>query len=477
MRTRRSAFTILAFDIGSSSTRAALFDTRARVVPGSQSAVSYKISYTGDGGAELSPNQLLRAARACFKHTHSSENQSAPIRAVAGSAFWHGLLGVDHDWKPLTPIYTWADSRAAEAARSLKRRFNERTVHQRTGCMLHASFWPAKLTWLRRTNPRIFQRVSFWVSPVDWIFHRLFGTTDTSPSMASATGLFNLQTRTWDQQMLRACHLRRAQLPSIRTLAKPNERGLILFFPIGDGAASNVGSGAENGEIAINVGTSAAVRMIQKTRRRIPFGLFQYVVDERRYVIGGAISNAGNLRQWALGSLNLPGDAQRNPRALDREAAARDSLDVLPFWAGERAPTWPDHEAGTISGITQSTSATDIARALTSAACYRLADILDLLPAGKAKGRRIIVSGGILRSPAMLPLLADVLGRAVGISKHREASLRGAALCALEQLGMPSPATPAGKRVSFRPKLTRLHRLRRARQRRLEQRLAPDSER
>jgi gluconokinase len=484
----RAEFLILALDIGSSSTRAALFDNHARQLSRSAGRAEYSISYTADGGAELSPTTLRWAVRRAIStsltaHAQTPSRQRLPIRAMATSAFWHGLLGIDRQWRPLTPIYTWADGRAADDARILRTKLSERDVHARTGCMLHASFWPAKLVWLRRMRPQLFRRAALWVSPVDWIYHELFGTTVSSASMASATGLYNLSRRAWDEKLCAECHVDQRQFPQIESeLAEPPRRpralesSVSVFTAIGDGAAGNLGSGADHKDsIAINVGTSAAVRTIQSNRETksaaLPLGLFRYALDEQRSVMGGAVSNAGNLRQWALRELMLKDKSVNDRLVFARAVAAVDPLTVLPFWTGERAPTWPDRQRGVIDGVSQSTTAADLLRAMACSVFYRLADILDLIKTAGVKPGRMIVSGGILRSVAEVRLLADAIGSDVEMASEREASLRGAAVYALQRLGENVPAPRKGVMIKHDRKLVAGHLIRRERQRALEEAL------
>src|SRR5205814_5805956 len=178
----------------------------------------------------------------------------------------------------------------------------------------------------------------------------------------------------------------------------------------------------------IKMGTSAAARTLNRSEKNIPFGLFRYVVDRERFVIGGAVSNAGNLREWCLRHLRL---RMTEAKALSRSAAANDVLTILPFWVNERAPTWPEKLRGTILGLTQSTDAAAILRAATCATFYRVANILERLETKTGRAEQIIVSGGILRSKESLPVLADALGRDIGVASEAEASLRGAAVYVL----------------------------------------------
>jgi gluconokinase len=76
----------------------------------------------------------------------------------------------------------------------LREEFSERAIHARTGCMLRSSYWPAKLLWLRRTRPKLFTRVTRWMSPAEWLHLELCGEAGCSYAMASGTGLLYVTT-------------------------------------------------------------------------------------------------------------------------------------------------------------------------------------------------------------------------------------------------------------------------------------------
>jgi gluconokinase len=201
----------------------------------------------------------------------------------------------------------------------------------------------------------------------------------------------------------------------------------------------------------------------------MPAGLFAYVVDDQRLVLGGAVSNAGNLRAWCLRELRLETDGEQS---LSREKAATDPVTVLPYLVSERAPTWPEQVGGTITGMTAVTSAAEIFRAATTATYYRLAEIVDALDPAGTRVEEVIVSGGVLKAPASLRILADCLGRDIQICHELESSLRGAALHALTFLGHEIAPLRRGRVVAHRPAITAEHRLRRQRQIDLERLLS-----
>jgi gluconokinase len=206
----------------------------------------------------------------------------------------------------------------------------------------------------------------------------------------------------------------------------------------------------------------------RKAGNATPFGLFRYAVDRERTVIGGAVSNAGNLRHWCVREFRID-DAEK---ALSRTAAASDALTVLPFWVGERAPSWPENLRGALIGLSQASSASEILRATTCAVFYRLGEILDLIETCAGRAREVIVSGGILRSPASIRLLADALGRDLRVSPVPEASLRGAAVYALGALGCQVDPLPKGRIARYDRALAKKHRVRRECQIALEELLS-----
>jgi len=292
-----------------------------------------------------------------------------------------------------------------------------------------------------------------------------------SHSMASGTGLYHLERHAWDEELLDTVGLTLSHLNPLQDCVQ--HRQATIFTAIGDGAAGNLGSGATRpGLVAINVGTSAAVRTIAPPGTPLPFGLFRFVVDEQRCLLGGAISNAGSLRAWCLRELRLPNEKREIEKLLRQKWKEIARLTILPFWVSERAPTWPDDLSGTVIGLSQATTAADLLAATVAASFHRLAEVLRELETATGRAKKIIVSGGVVQSTVSLQMLADSLGREVEICAEPEASLRGAAVHALEQLGGEVPAAKIKRRLRNRPLQTAQRRKEAVQQRELERMLA-----
>ena len=438
---------VIALDVGTSSARAALYDAAGRPVPGRFHQVRYEPVVTPSGGVEHDPARLLDAVAACLDGLHAGG--PAEVRAVGVTTFWHGLLGFDAGGGPVTPVYMWADTRSEADVRILRDSLDEDACHARTGCHLHSSYWPAKLRWLRRERPDDARRAARWGSVGELLELTFFGDARTSVSMASGTGLFDQATLAWDPEALDAAGLEPARCFALGDRDEPR-RGLRApwagrwpelaradWFPaVGDGAASNVGSDCTTpSRIALNVGTSAALRIVTAAAAPPPRGLWRYRLDRRRAMVGGATSEGGNVYAWCRQVLRLPDDAVLET-ALEKLPAAGHGLTVLPHLAGERAPRWRGDRRGAIAGLRLDTTALELIRAALEAVALRLALVYDLLAPCAPADHSIVASGGALgRSRVWTQIIADAFGRPIHWSPESEATSRGAALLALEALG------------------------------------------
>jgi len=444
---------ILTLDMGTSSVRAMLFDAQGRALPDAEVQLPYAQRTTGDGGVEADAETLLELTVSCVAQLlrRTDKETRDRLAGVGISCFWHSLVGVGEDSRAMTAVYSWADTRAQGQAQTLHGEIAEREYHARTGCVLHTSYWPAKLRWLRETQPDAYGKVKHWMGFGEYVALRLFGQATCSLSMASGTGLFDQNKADWDMPTLQALSLAAEQLNPLTDRTQP-QSGLMKewakplaalqtlpWFPaVGDGACSNAGSGAmDASRIAINVGTSGAMRVaVEAGQVDIPSGLFCYRIDKQRFLVGGAFANGGNVYAWESETLQL-GDRKVMSRRLGTMPPDGHGLTVLPFWAGERSPGWHVGARATMTGMNLHTTPLDILRASLEAVAYQFAAVHDLLLAQYPSAQEIVASGGALvHDPTWIQVMADVFGVPVTASKVFEASSRGAALLALNSLGL-----------------------------------------
>src|SRR5919202_1000460 len=148
---------ILAVDVGSSSVRCSLYGGAGVLAEHTGARFRYTFTSTREGRATLDADELCEMIFKAVDETLARAGEEAKsIAGVALSTFWHSVLGVDRRGRPTTPVLTWADHRAVGAAGELRERLDEPAVHRRTGCVLHSSYLPAKLSWLSRSFPEAF---------------------------------------------------------------------------------------------------------------------------------------------------------------------------------------------------------------------------------------------------------------------------------------------------------------------------------
>ncbi len=488
---------VLSLDIGSSSVRAAAYDARGRRVNGSAAQVTYRLATTPDGGVEVDATALFeRLCAAVDAALHRLAGRAHEIAGVGTSVFVSSVVGLDGDGNPLSPLYTYADTRNAPDSAALRCDWDVDDIYDRTGCPIHASYLPARIRWLRRVAPAQFSLTDRWVSFGEFVFARIFGRSEgLGLSVAAWTGLLNRRTLDWDEKVLELLRLNRRRLGSIDArgdpvigLAQPWARrwpalaAVPWLPPLGDGLCSNLGTAPRvDAAVVMNLGTSAAVRtLVRGPRRTVPRGLWEYRVTEELSLLGGALSNGGNVAVWMRETLTQPADGE-----IDQIVGAvppdGHGLTVLPFFAGERSPGWNDAARATIHGLGLHTRPVEILRAGMESVAYRLATVYELLqPAVKGVHSIAISGGGFRQSAVWSQIVADVLGRPVLRSAAREATSRGAAIWALRALDIvdawEAVEPPGGELIQPDRTAHRRYRSARARQQDLYQRLArPDA--
>lgn len=463
MTDRASPPYILTLDLGTSSARALLFDAAGHAVPGvvAQIANQPQLDPLGDltfDLAQLTANMVSVIDQALAR----AGPLAGHIAAVTMCTFVTNIAGFAAAGQPVTPLLTYAQPGSAPDAAALRTELGEAasTVHDRTGCVLHSSYLPARLRWVARRHPAWLVQSAWWMSAGEYLLWRFTGVRAASYSLAAWSGLLDRRRLVWDDGWLARLPLDISQLSPLCDIVPLAQHLLppwaarwpalahLPWFPaIGDGAAATVGSGCADGrQVALTVGTTAAVRaVVPPDLATLPEGLWLYRILAAQGLLGGATTEGGNLVAWLRTTLQLPA-----PDELERQLAARPpaahGLTVLPFVAGERAPGWNDDARAVLAGFTLNTVPLDIYQAGLEAIAYRLAIIFANMTPYLPGTAPIVSSGGALTaSPAWAQIMADVLGRPLHVLEEKELACRGLALLALQQLGFirsPSDLRP-----------------------------------
>ena len=440
---------VLALDLGTSSVRALVFDDRGAPLADMLARRPTHLDITDEGKAELDPDGVVAAVGECLDELNG-RGELDGVERVATSCAWHSVIALDGGGRRLTGALTWADTRAAPLVAELRSRGDMDRLQAATGARPHTLYWTVKLPWLAR---ELSPAPARYLGLSEYVTGALLGDPSASPSMASGTGLLNLADAAWDAQALELAGVDERALPAVAggdwtgRLGPEGARrwpalAAATWHPAtGDGAASNVGAGCVTPDrVAINIGTSAAIRVVEPADQAAPLHreLWRYLVDGGHVVSGAAFSGAGNLYAWLRQVTALPVEGSVEDELAKVPPGSRGVV-VMPYHAGSRPPLDLAAGSGAITGLSLATSAVEILAATLESVCYRLASGYEALASTLPRPPDVVASGGaVVASPWWQQTLADVLGRPVRVVDEPEASARGAALLALGKTTDPA---------------------------------------
>ncbi|MFU1796836.1 gluconokinase [Paenibacillus azoreducens] len=450
---------MIGIDIGTTSTKAVIFEENGKVV--AKGSEGYPLHTPTSSIAEQDPDQIFAAVLHSVKQAmEKSGTNPEQIMFVAFSSAMHSVIPVAPDGKPLMNCITWADNRSAAWTEKLKQDMNGHEIYLRTGTPVHPMSPLTKLLWLRHDRPEIFSKAGKFISIKEYVFAKLFNQYIIDYSIASATGMFNLEKLDWDEEALRVAGIGADKLstpvPTTHAVTGLNpafaeEMGLLPSTPFivgaSDGVLSNLGVNAiEPGVVAATIGTSGAIRTVVDRPVTDPKGrIFCYALTDKLWVIGGPVNNGGMLFQWVRDEF----------AASEVETAKRlgiDSYDLLtriaeqvdpgaggllfhPYLTGERAPLWNPDARGSFFGLTMHHRKEHMIRAVLEGVIFNMYTVLLAMEEIIGCPTKIHATGGFSRSPLWRQMMADIFDHEVIVPESYESSCLGAVVLGLYALG------------------------------------------
>lgn len=449
---------VVALDVGSTATRGGVHDASGRRVHGLQHKVPHAFTVAPDGTSVVDPDQVTAEIEQVLDAVTADRRLGTRIAGVAMDTFAASLVAVDASGRALTPCLTYADSRSAPDVATMRAELDEHAVQQRTGTRIHTSYHAPRLRWLAGADPRVFGAATGWWSLGEYVLNRLVGTPLAGTSTMAWTGLLDRRTGALDPELLAAAGVDAAQFAPPRdpddpapavVLARWPALAQAVWFPvIPDGFASNVGAGATDATVmAASTATSGALRvLVDGPAEPLPFGLWNYRVDARRTLLGGAINDVGRAFSWAQATLRL--SPSPDLAAPPTEAAPL----VLPYLTGERAPGWAGGARAVLGGVSAASDADAVFRGVVEGVAITYARVADELHPAAPQVVEVAASGGVSSTqPEWLQVLADVLGRPVTHVTRRRATQRGTALLALDVLAPDVPRAARSTGATYEP--------------------------
>ncbi|GFO60568.1 glycerol kinase 2 [Geomonas silvestris] len=472
---------LLAIDQGTTSSRVTLYTERGEPLGSAGRPLTQH--FPQPGWVEHDPEEIWLGVVECLREVLGAASLS--LAEVAGigitnqretTVLWERSTG-----RPLHRAIVWQDRRTASRTAALREAGHEALVRKKTGLLLDPYFSASKLGWLLDELPGVRERAlrgEICFGTVDsWLIYRLTGGRSlvTDLSNASRTLLFNIQTLSWDDELLELFGVPRSLLPEVLpSTACFGCTDPALFgaeVPItgvaGDQQAALFGQGCHQPGLAkVTYGTGAFVVLNCGTCSEPGDGVLTTIAwqlpgEPVCYALEGSIFIAGAAVQWlveGLGLLKSPSEVE----ALARSVPDSGGVYFVPALSGLGTPYWDPQARGVIAGLTRGSSAGHLARAALEAIAFQTVDAIRAME--RSSGlvlRELRADGGAAANNLLLELQADFLNAPVLRPRSTEGTSLGAALLAGIGAGVVDPARAGADWEmdrEFRPQLAQRER-------------------
>lgn len=411
----------LGLDFGTSSVKGVLIDAKQKIIATASSPL--KVSRPQHGWSEQNPEHWWKAANAVVKQLRILKPKAvAQVAGIGLSGQQHGATLLDVDGKVLRPCILWNDARSFEECKDILAA--EPRAMDITGNIPLAGFTAPKLLWVKKHEPKIFEKVAKVLLPKDYIRFRMTGDYASDMSDSAGTYWLDVEKRDWSPAMLKATNMRRDQMPDLfegtdatgkLTAAIAKAWGMPLRPVVagggGDNVASAVGIGAvKDGDAFISLGTSG-VMFVSNDRYSPNAGkavhAFCHAMKGKWHQMGVILSATDSL-EWLAGLLKTP--APQLTKALGTKLSGPSEAIFLPYLSGERTPVGDSQIRGAIIGLGHETDAKAMTHAVLDGVAFALRDCFEALKDAGTSVKRVIAVGGGTHSELWLKIIATVLG-------------------------------------------------------------------
>jgi glycerol kinase len=441
---------ILALDQGTTSSRAIVFEHSGAIHRVAQK--EFRQIFPQPGWVEHDPQEIwasqLEVARTALAQAGL---KAADIAAIGitnqreTTVLWDRRTG-----QPVHNAIVWQDRRTARFCDELKRGGHADLIQRKAGLVIDAYFSGSKLRWLLDNVPGARERSrrgELAFGTVDtWLLWNLTGGAlhVTDPSNASRTMLFNLNTGTWDDDLLRLLDIPREVLPEVRSSSEVYGQTAAGLFdgPIavggiaGDQQAALFGQNCFTRGLAkntygtgcfmlMNIGSQPAL-----SKHELLTTVAWKTGAQTDFALEGSVFIGGAVVQWLRDGLGL---VKSSAEIESLAASVPDSGGVylVPAFAGLGAPHWDQYARGTITGLTRGTTAGHLARAALEGIAFQVADVLDVMRQDSGiQLNELRVDGGACANNLLMQFQADMLQVPVVRPKIVETTALGAAFLA-----------------------------------------------
>ena len=387
----------------------------------------YKASRGVEGGVFYNPEDALLIVKSELDIIAS---KFAGEVYVGFSGHSPSLVAMDEEGGSLESII-WLDNRAEPVVGDLAKLLDEREWYTRTGLRLSHIFFPAKIEWIKRFKPRVFEKARWFTQFKDYIVYNLSGETYTDYSSASETQLLNIR-GVYDQEILGILGIDETRLftPADSHMIveyASNPRVKIALGGV-DSVVAALGGGVVGGNTAsLSAGSSACLDIpVDK-----PLLDYEKGFETYRHVVPGMYVLEASLPAAGL-TVDKILELTSSERSLEDEIRLErgSGLVLIPYLAGSRSPDWDSSARGLLYGLSLATTPVELLKAAYEGVGLWVREALELASTMGLVVRELVVSGGLSSSRVFNTILSSIVGVEVKKPRVKDLSPYGAAVIA-----------------------------------------------
>ncbi|MGB5990305.1 MAG: glycerol kinase GlpK [Marinifilaceae bacterium] len=441
---------ILSLDQGTTSSRAILYNKKGEMCSSAQK--EFEQFFPKEGWVEHDPNEIWSSQASVAAEAISKLGITGLDIAGIGitnqretTIIWDRATG-----EPIYNAIVWQDRRTSGYCDKMKAMGHEDMIKSKTGLLLDSYFSATKIHWLLENvegareraekGELAFGTVDTWLI---WKFTR-GGRHVTDVSNASRTMIYNINTMSWDKELLDLFNIPESLLPEVCSSSEVYAHTTTTLFahkvPIagiaGDQQAALFGQMCtEPGMVKNTYGTGCFMVMNVgdkpvMSKNKLLTTVAWKLNGKVTYAIEGSIFMGGAIVQWLRDGLKVI-ESSSDIEKLSASVEDNGGVYFVPALTGLGAPHWDQYARGTIVGITRGTTAGHIGRAALEGIAFQVKDVLDAMKNDAAvELKELRVDGGAAINNPLMQFQSDIIGSSVVRPKVLETTAMGAAYLA-----------------------------------------------
>jgi xylulokinase len=442
---------LLGIDVGTTSTKAVLFDTSGRELASACSQPYHNVMPLS-GWVEQDPEELWQAVLETILSVVAQSKEAVTVKALCMAAQSGSLIPADSSGNPVYPLITWLDGRAEEIVNDWKIQGYQDWVKPLSGWSLYPSLCLPTIAWLKKNNPDVFSSARIFFSVNDFLVFRLTGKMITNPSNAGGMQLVDIKTGQWSEELCQLAGIK------VENLSKMAPAGVIIGEVLPEichktgltAGTAVVNGGHDQGCTALGLGIIEPGKMLlacgtawvftgvlsSADMTSLPATLdLNFHTVPNRWTLSQSLGGLGASFEWWINKTFQAGNEGFSRSKMFTELnleIAQTKMDpylfFLPLTGGHDDPATT--RRGGFIGLQLGHSRADMARAIMEGAAFELRWALEQVLSANIPIEKLSMVGGAAQSPLWPQILANVTGIPICLPEYDHWPALGAAILA-----------------------------------------------